>query len=103
MPSELRTLPAPLAPGCALLSLLLLPEADGVGVLVGVAVVDVVVVPDELLLVAEVAVVAVLFVLVLALEAVEPPGTRPSWLSAEKMLSMKPIMPPPDCWPSCTF
>ena len=100
MASEPRTLAAPLAPFGALLPSLL----PGVGVLVGVAVIDVEVVPDALLLVvAEVAVVAVLFVLVLVLEAFEPPGTRPSWLSAEKMLSMNPIMPPPDSWPAWTF
>jgi hypothetical protein len=103
VPSELNTLAAPLAPFCALLPSLVL----GVGVVVGVAVIEVVVVADALLpVVAEVAAVVVplvlLFVLLLVLEALEAPGTSPSWLSAEKMLSMNPIMPP-DCWPSCTL
>jgi hypothetical protein len=72
-----------------LASPLLFPAA-GVGVLVGVAVIDVPVVPVVLLLVVvEVPVAALL------LEALEAPGTSPSWLSAEKMLSMNPIMPPP--------
>jgi hypothetical protein len=101
--SELTTLAAAFAPFCALLPSLLLD----VVVLVGVAVVDVAVAPDALLPVAEVAAVVVplvaLFVLLLVLEALEAPGTSPSWLRAEKMLSMNPITPPPDCWPSCTF
>jgi hypothetical protein len=107
VPSELSTLAAPLAPFCALLPSLVLGVGAVVGVEVGVAVLDVVVVAGALLLVvAEVAAVvvalALLFVLLLVLEAFEPPGTSPSWLSAEKMLSMNPIMPP-DCWPSCTL
>jgi hypothetical protein len=105
VPSELSTLAAPLAPLCALLPSLLV----GVGAVVGVEVVvavDVVVVADVLPVAAEVAAVALAlvlpFVLLPALEAFEAPGTSPSWLSAEKMLSMNPIMPP-DCWPSCTL
>lgn len=63
------------------------------------------VVVAELLPLAAVGVVVVVvpllpFVLVAA--AVGAPGTRPSWLSAEKMLSMKPIMPPlAEDWPLC--
>jgi hypothetical protein len=68
---------------------------------VGVAVIEVLVVAAALLVVAEVA--ALLLALLPELEAFDAPGTSPSWLSAEKMLSMNPIMPPPDCWPSCTF
>jgi hypothetical protein len=83
-----------LAPLCALLPSLP-PEATGVDAVV----VDVVVVLGALLLVlveaaAAVALLVVLL-LVLVLDAFEPPATNPSWLSAEKMLSMNPIMPPP--------
>jgi hypothetical protein len=99
VPNELSTLAAPLAPSCAPLASLLLPEATGVDAVV----VDVVVVLGALLLVVVEAAAAVVLPVVpllalplaLVLDAFEPPGTSPSWLSAEKMLSMNPIMPPP--------
>jgi hypothetical protein len=91
-----------------LAALLLVVETAEVGtavivVLAGLDVVLVVVVAAVVPVVAAVpvvAVVAVAAVVPVALEvpAADPPGTRPSWLSAEKMLSMNPIMPPPACW-----
>ena len=58
------------------------------------AVVDVDVVAEALLADEEAAVVAVVL-FVVAADPPEAEGSNPSWLRAEKMLSMNPIMPPP--------
>jgi hypothetical protein len=94
-------LAAPLAPACApLLSVAgvevaadALAEADVVLALEGLLVVLVV----GLAAVVVAPVVAVVF----AFDAFA--GTSPSWLSAEKMLSMNPIIPPPPCCSPCTL
>ena len=96
MPSELNTLAALLVLAGVPLALLLLSEvtAAGVadaGVLTGV---EAVVVAEELLPDEEVAVVAGV-PLVFADDPPEAAGSSPSWLKAEKMLSMNPIMPLP--------
>lgn len=102
MPRELNTSAALLVPDCVLLSVL---PVVVVGVVpVGVAVIVDVVVPVEAVVpvVAGVAAVVAVVPFVLVPDAAEPPGNSPSWLSAEKMLSMNPIMPPPESWLSCT-
>ena len=94
--SELSTLAALLAPACES------TVVAGVGgavveVLAALDVLVVVVVAGAGVAAAVVPVVAVPFAFVLVLPEAGAPGTRPSWLSAEKMLSMNPIIPPPDC------